>query len=84
MTDIHRLQLFPAVFTLTPDADAKLPSSWGGPCVQLIAAVKATLTAIKYQAGPMHHIMHTRVLCCPHSDAQSKSAWKAKTVIAST
>ncbi|KAL3159903.1 hypothetical protein ABBQ38_010300 [Trebouxia sp. C0009 RCD-2024] len=49
MTDIHRLQLFPAVFTVPPDAAAKLPSSWGAPCVQLIAAAKATLSAVPFQ-----------------------------------
>lgn len=54
MTDIHRLQLFPAVFTVSPDAAAKLPSSWGGPCVQLIAAAKATLTALPFQVSPGH------------------------------
>ena len=52
MTDIHRLQLMPAVFT-TPDADAKLPGSWGGPCVRLIAAAKSTLADIKFQ---VHHL----------------------------
>lgn len=60
MTDIHRLQLFPAVFTVTPDADAKLPSSWGRPCVQLIAAAKATLTAVEFQVSPANHTVHTR------------------------
>lgn len=52
MTDIHRLQLFPAVFTVPPDAAAKLPSSWGAPCVQLIAAAKATLSAVPFQVSP--------------------------------
>ena len=41
MTDINRLRLFPAVFTVTPDAEAKLPSNWGEPCVQLVTAASA-------------------------------------------
>ena len=60
MTDIHRLQLFPAVFTVPPDADAKLPSSWGGPCVQLIAAAKETLTGVEFQVSPAQYIATPR------------------------
>ncbi|DBB02922.1 TPA: hypothetical protein ACH3X1_013524 [Trebouxia sp. C0004] len=51
MTDIHRLRLFPAVFTVTPDAEAKLPSNWGEPCVQLVTAATATLAAVNFQVG---------------------------------
>ncbi|DBA72537.1 hypothetical protein WJX79_010559 [Trebouxia sp. C0005] len=49
MTDINRLRLFPAVFTVTPDAEAKLPSNWGEPCVQLVTAATATLAAVNFQ-----------------------------------
>jgi len=51
MTDINRLRLFPAVFTVTPDAEAKLPSNWGEPCVQLVTAATATLAAVNFQVG---------------------------------
>ncbi len=58
MTDINRLRLFPAVFTVTPDAEAKLPSNWGEPCVQLVTAATATLAAVNFQAS-----LHKR--CAP-------------------
>ncbi|DBB09878.1 hypothetical protein WJX82_001683 [Trebouxia sp. C0006] len=51
MTDINRLRLFPAVFTVTPDAEAKLPSNWGEPCVQLVTAASATLAAVNFQVN---------------------------------
>ncbi len=51
MTDINRLRLFPAVFTVTPDAEAKLPSNWGEPCVQLVTAATATLAAVNFQVS---------------------------------
>lgn len=51
MTDINRLRLFPAVFTVTLDAEAKLPSNWGEPCVQLVTAASATLAAVNFQVS---------------------------------
>jgi len=51
MTDINRLRLFPAVFTVAPDAEAKLPSNWGEPCVQLVTAATATLAAVNFQVS---------------------------------
>lgn len=51
MTDINRLRLFPAVFTVTPDAEAKLPSNWGEPCVQLVTAASVTLAALTFQVS---------------------------------
>ncbi len=51
MTDINRMRLFPAVFTVTPDAESKLPSNWGEPCVQLVTAATATLAAINFQVS---------------------------------
>ena len=71
MTDINRLRLFPAVFTVTPDAEAKLPSNWGEPCVQLVTAASATLAAVNFQVSffvkmPVHVfnacVTHVRVL----------------------
>ena len=51
LTDICRLRLFPAVFTVASDAEAKLPSNWGEPCVHLMSAATATLKAVKFQVG---------------------------------
>ena len=51
MAYIHHLHLFPAVFTVTPDAEAKLPSNWGEPCVQLVTLATATLAAVNFQVS---------------------------------
>lgn len=54
--EINRLRLFPAVFTVPPDAEAKLPSNWGEPCAQLVTSATATLTAVKFQVSfPSRH-----------------------------
>ena len=62
MTDINRLRLFPAVFTVPADAEAKLPSNWGEPCVQVLTAATATLAAVKFQV-PFAHL-HKRLFLC--------------------
>ena len=51
MRDIWRLLLFPAVFTVASDAEAKLPSKWGEPCVNLISEATATLKAVKFEVS---------------------------------
>ena len=56
MSDIHRLRLFSAVFTVTPDAEHKLPNDWGQPCVQLVTAAAATLKGIKFQVEAVFSI----------------------------
>lgn len=56
ITEINRLRLFPAVFTVPPDAEAKLPSNWGEPCAQLVTSATATRTAVKSQVSfPSRH-----------------------------
>lgn len=51
MVDLNRLCLFPAVFTVTPDTEKKLPSNWGQPCVHLVTAAADTLRGVKFQVS---------------------------------
>lgn len=65
MSLINRLQLFPAVFTPTPDVASRLPSDWGQQCLHTLEAAAAMLEATHFQANPLQISM--MLMLCMHS-----------------